>query len=184
MSQAFTAGFIIKDGQRVIDSSVGALTVQGDVNIGANQINTTNLSISEASSDFIKIRDKADTTPKGIVANIFNVSPAGDIRSDFTDDGYAIILAKNTGVGYAEVARIQGAAAPALCVGNSGASANDDFASIADQVKLGNYEIAAGRRTLALATEEAVAVEAALASTHTLSVRINGATFRILLTNA
>lgn len=54
----------------------------------------------------------------------------------------------------------------------------------ADAFGLYAVDIAAGRATLGLALEESVAVEAATASTHTLSVRINGATYRIMLTNA
>lgn len=56
--------------------------------------------------------------------------------------------------------------------------------SPADMVQLYSVDLSAGNATLGLRTETAVAVEAALASTHTLAVRINGATYRILLTNA
>jgi hypothetical protein len=187
MSQAFTTGFIIKDGQRVIDSSVGALTVQGDVNIGANSLKTTNLSLLETGGEFF-FRDSLNTSYKSINfdnSNIYGllnfIGAASSIYSPNVDDKFISINSRNNGAGLVEVARFQGAAAPALCVGNSGATANDDFAAIADQVKLGNYDIAAGRRTLALATEEAVVTEAAGASDRTLAVRINGATYRILL---
>jgi hypothetical protein len=191
MSQAFTQGFIVKDGQRVIDSSVGALTVQGDIIIGANKLRTTNIYLAEVAVDYLEIRKSDGSVLKNL--NVQNVLFNGDLQSNTSpqmiaakdsDNSYLSLFSRNNGVASVEVARLQGDAAPAFCVGNSGATANDDFAAVADQVKLGNYDIAAGRRTLALATEEAVAVEAALASTHTLSVRINGATYRILLTNA
>lgn len=60
-------------------------------------------------------------------------------------------------------------------------SSNASIATAADVVKFGGYDIAAGRRTLALGTEEAVAVDVVAASTHTLTVRINGVNYKILL---
>jgi hypothetical protein len=188
MSQAFTQGFIIKDGQRVIDSSVGALTVQGDVNIGANALRTTNLLLNQRDANTFQILNSAATANKnmefGVAEIVYGViGTFGDmyINARNADTAAVTFGARDSGVGIVEVARLMGAAAPAFCVGNSGATANDDFASIADQVKLGNYDIAAGRRTLALATEEAVAIDVILASTHTLSVRLNGTTYKILL---
>jgi hypothetical protein len=142
MSQAFTQGFIIKDGQRVIDSSVGALTVQGDINIGANRVRTTNLVFKEVNAFGFVITD--DTEASRLNLTVDTIYPYSNVYFP----------------------------------------ASGDSISEADTVKLGGFDLAAGRRTLALGTEEAVAVEAALASTHTLSVRINGATYRILLTNA
>lgn len=54
-------------------------------------------------------------------------------------------------------------------------------ASVADQVSISGVDIAAGRRSLAIGTEEAVAVDVVTESTHTLSVVINGTTYKILL---
>lgn len=56
--------------------------------------------------------------------------------------------------------------------------------SPADTVQLFSTDISAGNASLGIRTETAVATEAALASTHTLSVTINGAVYRVLLTNA
>ncbi len=53
--------------------------------------------------------------------------------------------------------------------------------SAADFVKINGVDIAAGRRTLALATEEAVAADVALASTHSLTVVINEVAYKIPL---
>jgi hypothetical protein len=187
MSQAFTQGFIIKDGQRVIDSSVGALTVQGNVNIGANSLQTTDLKFVQITNVAFQIANAALTEYRDLYTRILHPaviqwdSNGGETRGPNVDNNDYLFMARNNGVGLVEVAKMQGAASPAFCVGNSGATANDDFASIADQVKLGNYDIAAGRRTLALATEEAVAIDVILASTHTLSVRLNGTTYKILL---
>lgn len=60
-------------------------------------------------------------------------------------------------------------------------TSNATLTSTADLVQLGAYDIAAGERTLAISTEKAVAVDAAVASTHSLTVNINGTNYRILL---
>lgn len=53
--------------------------------------------------------------------------------------------------------------------------------SPADMVQLYSVDIAAGRATLGLRTEEAVVVGAALVSTHGLIVRLNGVNYEIML---
>jgi hypothetical protein len=60
---------------------------------------------------------------------------------------------------------------------------NTSLASAANVVKLGAYDVAGTdtRRSLAIATEEPVAVDVIAASTHTLAVTINGTTYKILL---
>lgn len=58
---------------------------------------------------------------------------------------------------------------------------NIDSAAVADQVSLGGYEISAGHRALAISSEEVVVTEAIGASDRTLPVRINGATYKIML---
>ena len=52
---------------------------------------------------------------------------------------------------------------------------------VADTVSLGAYDLSAGNATLAIGTETAVAVDVALASTHSLTIRINGTSYRVLL---
>lgn len=75
-------------------------------------------------------------------------------------------------------------------VGTSGAkvlgigNGTEPSSSPADMIQLYSIDLSAGNATLGLRTETAVATEAALASTHTLAVRINGATYRVMLTNA
>ncbi len=56
--------------------------------------------------------------------------------------------------------------------------------SAADLVKISGVDIAANRRTLALAVEEAVATDAALVSTNSLMVCINGLNYKIMLVAA
>jgi hypothetical protein len=58
-----------------------------------------------------------------------------------------------------------------------------DSASVANQVTIGGYEIAAGQRSLAISQENAVVVEVDETKfSHKLPVRINGATYYIMLT--
>lgn len=59
---------------------------------------------------------------------------------------------------------------------------NASLVGAADLVKLGGYDLSAGNRTLALATETAVIATAELASTHKLVVRINDVSYAIMLT--
>ncbi len=56
-----------------------------------------------------------------------------------------------------------------------------DSAAVADQVSLGGFEISAGHRALAISSEEVVVTEAVGASDRTLPVRINGATYKLML---
>lgn len=60
-------------------------------------------------------------------------------------------------------------------------SSNASLASTPDQVRLGGYDLSAGNRTLALSTETAVATDISLVSTNSLTVRINGSTYKIPL---
>jgi hypothetical protein len=56
-----------------------------------------------------------------------------------------------------------------------------DPGAVTDGIRIGSVDLSAGNATLALRTERAVAVDVVLASTHTLSVQINGTTYKILL---
>ena len=59
---------------------------------------------------------------------------------------------------------------------------SQDSAAVADQVSLGGYEISAGHRALAISSEEVVVVETDETKfSHKLPVRINGATYNIML---
>jgi hypothetical protein len=58
-----------------------------------------------------------------------------------------------------------------------------DSAAVADRVKIGGYDISAGHRALSIGTEEVVAVETDETKfSHKYPVRINGATYYIMLT--
>ncbi len=56
-----------------------------------------------------------------------------------------------------------------------------DSAAVANEVSISGYEISAGHRALAISSEEVVVTAAAGASDKYLPVRINGATFKLLL---
>jgi len=62
-------------------------------------------------------------------------------------------------------------------------SASADSAAVADTVTIGGYDISAGHRALAIGTEEVVAADTDETKfSHKLPVRINGATYNIMLT--
>lgn len=56
-----------------------------------------------------------------------------------------------------------------------------DPGAATDEIRIGCVDLSAGNATLSLRTERAVAVDVIGASTHTLSVQINGTTYKILL---
>lgn len=58
-----------------------------------------------------------------------------------------------------------------------------DPGAVTDGVRFGSVDLSAGNATLSLRTETAVAADVAVASTHSLSVQLNGATYKILLSN-
>jgi len=67
--------------------------------------------------------------------------------------------------------------------GNQKFAGSVDSAAVADQVAIGGYEIGAGNRVLSLSQETAVAAEVDETKfSHKLQVRINGATYYIMLT--
>lgn len=53
--------------------------------------------------------------------------------------------------------------------------------SPADMIQIFSVDLSAGNATLGLRTETAVAVDAAVISTHTLTIKINGTNYRVLL---
>lgn len=75
----------------------------------------------------------------------------------------------------------------AAAVGTSGTgvlgmgNGTEPGSSPADMVQLYSVDLSAGNATLGLRTETAVAVDVAVASTHSLTVRINGASYKIPL---
>jgi hypothetical protein len=56
-----------------------------------------------------------------------------------------------------------------------------DSVAVADQVSLGRFDLSAGNTVLAWSQEKAVDADVLVASTHTAQVRLNGATYKVLL---
>jgi hypothetical protein len=191
---------------QITPTTFGASVFNGDINIGTNKLTTGNVCIMQDDVNGFKIRNATDTFYKNFVVGDFFSTGKFTIFSDAgllvagtgADNGYVSIKAKDNGVGPVEVARFQGAADPYFLAGpyayfyQGGTitfqnklwfAGSIDSASVPDYVNIGPYDLAADRRTLALSTEEAVAAGIAVASTHTLSVRINGETYKILLSN-
>jgi hypothetical protein len=61
------------------------------------------------------------------------------------------------------------------------ANGTEPSSSPADMAQIYSVDLSAGNATLGLRTETAVAADAALESTHSLTVRINGASYKIML---
>lgn len=255
-------------------TGIPALTMTGDIEIGANKVKTSNLSLLELDANRFQFRNSANSAYKGIV--VASIDFSGDLGafSDGVslnaigdDNGYLLFKAKDNGVGLVEIARVIGGVDPLFQTGRddtgvstntvtdvlnviAGAGTNNeaagqgagiafkignaasevekraaieavlnsaangteaaglffyamangslqnivqlytwafdilisgDIASSADLVRLGGFDIAAGRRTLNLAVEESVNADIGLASTHSLIVRINQASYKIPL---
>jgi hypothetical protein len=183
-----------------------ALTMLGDINIGANKLKTTNLLLKQGDADTFYIRTLADDDYKNLTLSFLRAIGGGrfdgatyfnaPMNAGSSDDAYIQINAKDNGVGLVEVARFQGAADPYVSMGgsqqfkfyNSGyadfggevdLSTNVIMSGAVDVVKLGAYDISSGNRTLCIATEMAVAVDVGVASTHSLTVQCNGSSFKI-----
>lgn len=113
-----------------------------------------------------------DISPTGhwdpATANTYDIGPNGSARSIYV--GTSIILSGGV-VGTSGVG--------VLALGNGTVPST----SPADTVQLFSVDLSAGNATLGIRTETAVAAEVAV-STHTLSIKINGATYRMLMTNA
>jgi hypothetical protein len=93
-----------------------AFTAGGDISLGANKLKTTNLLVKEMDISTLGIRDAADTTFKSLSVYSFgaygNIAMYGDGKGIYApniDGAYTAFQARDTGVGFAEVARLQGA---------------------------------------------------------------------------
>ncbi len=119
-----------------------------------------------------------------ILHNMVTAGAAPKSSLDFLINGVLILrLQNNNGTPNVDFTnagnQLQG---PSIAVdGTIYLRSNEDNAQSVDRVKLSGYDIAAGRRTLDLAVEENVAVDVGLVSANSLSVRINGVTYKIML---
>jgi len=99
----------------------------GDIILGAHKLKTTNLLIKEALSTALSVRDVADTAERNLyLATLFintslefNVSGQPMVSKPGTDC-YTPLHSYETGVGNAEIARLQGAVDPEFKLGENG----------------------------------------------------------------
>ena len=115
----------------------------------------------------------------GATGNGGDLTLTGGGAASTNGNGGNISFVPGAATGSGTIARVivNGAAGGALVLKNTIGS----LATSADEVQLGAYDLSAGNATLALSTETAVAIDVIAASTHTLSVRVNGTTYKILL---
>lgn len=94
-------------------------TLSGNLGIGANSLETTNLALYEVNQYGLAIKNPAKTVWKNI--DISAITARDDVsiiydgkafQAPNADDCYSTFKARDTGVGRAEVARLQGAADP------------------------------------------------------------------------
>jgi hypothetical protein len=93
-----------------------AFTAGGDISLGANKLKTSNLLLKEYDANGLAVRDAADTLFKNLWLNtlavygyIYFYTSGTALRAYDADGAYTAFQARDTGVGYAEVARLQGA---------------------------------------------------------------------------
>lgn len=89
-----------------------ATPAQGDMNIGANSLKTTNLVLAEQATDRMGIWNSGKTAFRGLVVNPLQMTASGSIESDNTDGALFLMRTRDTGAGLVNVARAVGAADP------------------------------------------------------------------------
>ncbi len=172
-------------------------STQGDITfVTSNVANSTgSIRLTIGSNAATAVATWSNVTHTGFV-----LTHTASINAGTTTSDYATFGAFDTGVSMVEVARLQGAADPYFSMGgsqqfkfyNSGVcdfanpvmfSASVDSALVANQVSLGGYEISADHRALAISQEDPVLVDVDETKfSHKMPVRINGATYYIMLT--
>jgi len=102
-----------------------AVTLGGDISLGANKLKTTNLLIREGDANTLWTRNAADNAHKGFLASNFyavsyiNIEHTGYLAPSDTNTHFMTLKARDTDVGLVEIARLQGAADPYFAMGGS-----------------------------------------------------------------
>jgi len=153
---------------------------------------TTEASSSGTVTNAVALTTRATIVDAATVTNYYGllVQNPSVINNKITNN-YGIYIDNQTGGGTLDYGiYIAGADTYAIYVaaddillanGKVTFSGSVDSAAIANEVSLGGYEISAGHRALAISSEEVVITEAIGASDRTLPVRINGATYKLML---
>jgi hypothetical protein len=178
----------------------GTATITGSVQALAAGNNTVTTGVT--TGNFVVALTGSGTVTDGVVLQMGSGSVAeaaghgfgsswkiGNASSEVEERG-SIDLVLVTATNAAEEARFDfntmaaGAMANMARIGAKGLylPTSVDSAAVTDEVCLGAYEISAGHRALSISTEEAVVAETDESKmSHKLPVRINGATYNIML---
>ena len=137
------------------------------------------------------LAENADTTKSTAahaIVEVYGTQISGTDRGDIVADGNVFLV----------MTRISGSDTTCLIVDEDGDlwlnggitlpngeqifNGSNDSAAVADEVAIGGYEISAGHRALAISSEEAVVTETDETKfSHKIPVRINGATYNMML---
>lgn len=113
----FTAGSWEKSPKNYLELTGGTLT--GDLGIGAHRIKTTNLLVKQIDVNTLAVKTVADDAYRSL--QLLNLYLGASIRFSLNgqsitapdvDDNYLRFLARKSGVGLADVAKLQGGATP------------------------------------------------------------------------
>lgn len=179
------AGVLTATGAQTITTSTGALTLStsagnGDVIASPHGTGVFRVSskIKLSTDGVLTWGDAADygtlTWDTGKAVLIGQSGKALSMGANGSDGMLYISTAGNIGVG---VTSFGTSADKVIGIGNG----TEPSSSPADMVQLYSVDLSPGNATLGIRTETAVAVDVIAASTHSLSVRINGTTYKILL---
>ena len=128
--------------------------------------------------DFAAVINTKSTAGRGAVNIIGDLENGAGGVGDIAAAGN-ILSVRNNGT----TALIVGVGGDTWQAGGATMSGDTDSAAVADQVTFGGYEIGAGNRVIALSQETAVASDTDETKfSHKMQVRINGATYFIMLT--
>ena len=109
----------VRDNTRYLKGLEGAVTIEDDINIGANKLKTTTHYLSEEDVETIQIKKISDDSRIRFAANVFDTygriafqSSSPSIEALNSDGAIIAGKARDTGVGLVEVWRTVGAADP------------------------------------------------------------------------
>ncbi len=109
----------VRDDLRYLKGLDGAVTIEDDINIGANKLKMTSTLLKEISANIVAIRNTADNAYLDFKAGIIRPqtgvlfeATGKYINGPVADNAYVTFGARDTGSSTAEVARLQGAADP------------------------------------------------------------------------
>ena len=179
--------------------TIAEITSANGVNLGDLIKMGTDMALRDKGvENAIAITDWANSGYRDLWAKDFMTTDGGSFRGYPQNNRYFTFQTMDTDATNVEVGRCQGAADPYFSLGGSQEfkfyySGTNDFAynvmfsvsvdsvAVTDQVSVGGFDISAGHRALAISSEEVVVTEAIGASDRTLPIRINGATYKMML---